>query len=94
MVDFKFAGGFSSRVLVETKLSNNRKLLHGYQKQLEAYRTAEQTSHAFYVVLDVGAMGKKDVELVNMRNDQMRRGFVASELVFIDGFIPLSASHL
>ncbi len=94
VVDFKFAGGFSSRVLVETKLSNNRKLLHGYEKQLEAYRTAEQTCHAFYIVLDVGAMGKKDVELVNMRNEQTRRGFLASELVFIDGFTPPSASHL
>jgi len=94
VVDFKFAGGFSSRVLVETKLSNNRKLSHGYAKQLEAYRTAERTSHAFYVVLDVGAIGKKDVELVNMRNEQTRRGFLASELVFIDGFTPPSASHL
>jgi len=94
VVDFKFAGGFSSRVLVETKLSNNRKLLHGYQKQLEAYRTAEQTSFAFYVVIDVGAMGKKDVELINIRNEQTRRGSSASELVFIDGFTPPSASRL
>jgi hypothetical protein len=92
VVDFKIAAGFTSRVLVETKLSNNRKLLHGYEKQLEAYRIAEQTTRAFYVVIDVGGMAKKDIKLVNMRNEQTRRGIAASELVFINGFIPPSAS--
>jgi hypothetical protein len=94
VVDFKIAGGFTSRVLVETKLSNNRKLLHGYEKQLEAYRMAEQTTRAFYIVIDVGGMAKKDVKLVNMRNEQTRRGIAASELVFINGFIQPPASLL
>src|SRR2546430_8635948 len=32
VVDFKFAASYVTRVLVETKLSNNKKLVHGYGK--------------------------------------------------------------
>lgn len=92
VVDFKFAAGFLSRVLVETKLSSNRKLVHGYERQLESYRQAEQTTRAIYLVIDVGGMGKKDLALVELRNEQTRNGQPASELIFVSGFVPPSAS--
>lgn len=94
VVDFKFAAGFSSRVLVEAKLSNNRKLIHGYERQLEQYRKAEQTTRAIYLVIDVGGMAKKDRKLMELRNEQTRLGRPASELVFVNGFVSKSASKL
>ena len=94
VVDFKFSGGFSSRVLVEAKLSTNKKLVQGYERQLEQYRNAEQTTRAIYLVIDVGRMAKKDRALVEIRNERTRRGLSASELVFVDGFIHPSASKL
>jgi hypothetical protein len=94
VVDFKFAGGFSSRVLVEAKLSTNKKLVQGYERQLEQYRIAEQTTRAIYLVIDVGGMKKKDQTLVEARNQLTRVGQPASDLVFVNGFIPPSASKL
>src|SRR6266851_1057913 len=59
-VDFKFASGYNARVLVELKLSSNTKLVHGFTTQLDAYKGAEQTTRATYLVIDVGGLGDKD----------------------------------
>jgi hypothetical protein len=93
VVDFKFSEGRSAKVLVETKLSNNRKLLRGFEHQLEAYRTSEQTIRAVYLVIDVGGMSKKDKALIELRNEQTRKGETASDLVFVNGLVPPSASN-
>ena len=53
-VDFKVSSGYEGRVLVELKRSNNPNLEHGYDKQLKRYKQAEQTSDAFYVIIDYG----------------------------------------
>lgn len=47
---------------------------------------------AFYVVIDVGRMGKKDDRLVKVRNEASSRGEPLSELVFVDGTLKASAS--
>lgn len=91
-VDFKFSRGFDKRVLVEVKLSTNPKLVHGYETQLEAYKKAEQTMKAFYVVINVGKMGKKDKRLISVRNKASKCGDPLSGLVFIDGAMRPSAS--
>src|SRR5216684_110390 len=41
-IDFKFSRGYSARVLVEMKRSSGT-VVHGYEKQLEFYKTASQT---------------------------------------------------
>ena len=92
-IDFKFSTGFHSRVLVEVKLSTNSKLVAGYEKQLEAYKLAEQTMRAFYLVLDVGRMGRKRERLYEVRNEAWRRGEPLSDLEFVDGTIRPSASR-
>jgi len=92
VVDFKFSAGFETRVLVEAKLSNNKKLIHGYTNQLQIYKDAEQTTRAVYLVIDVGRIGKKDKTLVELRNERTRKGGLASDLVFVDGLIHASAS--
>jgi hypothetical protein len=53
-VDFKVSAGFTGRVLVEIKLSTNGKVVKGYSRQLETYKTAEETLKGYYIIVDVG----------------------------------------
>lgn len=57
-VDFKISRGYNSRVLVETKLTSNPRLQHGYETQLTEYQKAEKTHHAIFLVIDVGGYTK------------------------------------
>jgi hypothetical protein len=57
-VDFKISRGYNSRVLVETKLTSNSRLQHGYETQLTEYQKAEKTHHAIFLVIDVGGYSK------------------------------------
>lgn len=93
-IDFKFSTGYDSRVLIEIKLSDNPKVVAGYQKQLEAYKSAEKTLKGIYVVIDVGAMGNKDQALYMIKNKQADKGLPVSEIFFIDGMVKVSASKL
>jgi glutaredoxin len=93
-VDFKVSSGFTGRVLVEIKLSTNGKLVKGYSRQLETYKTAEETLKGYYVVLDVGQMGEKAKSLTELRNAASARGEKTSPVIFIDGRRRLSASKL
>ncbi|MCR9189908.1 MAG: hypothetical protein NXH96_14080 [Alteromonadaceae bacterium] len=91
-VDFKVSAGYAGRVLVEIKLSTNHRLLHGYERQLEIYREAEQTTDAFFLVIDVGSLGTKDQQLLHLKNEQIKAGHAASEIVIVDGLPRESAS--
>ncbi|MRU16504.1 hypothetical protein FDP25_13760 [Roseovarius sp. A21] len=93
-VDFKVSQGYAGRVLVEIKLSRNGKLVSGYTKQLETYKTAEEALHGYYVVVDVGQMGKKDARLLQIKNEAAERGEQVSPIVFVDGTRRASASKL
>lgn len=93
-VDFKVSAGYSGRVVVEIKLSRNPKLVDGYTKQLETYKIAEETVSGFYVVVDVGNMGKKDERLLNTKNAAAARGEKTSPIIFVDGSRRASASKL
>jgi hypothetical protein len=92
VVDFKFSAGCQVKILVETKLSTNWNLAGGYEKQLEAYKESEQAFRAVYLVVDVGGMGRKDVRLVELRNERRKKGEPVSDLVFVDATIKPSAS--
>jgi hypothetical protein len=93
-VDFKVASGFIGRVLVEIKLSTNTKLLRGYSRQLKVYKEAEETVSDYYVVIDVGKMGKKARLLQALKNKAAGEGARVSPIVFIDGIRKPSASKL
>lgn len=93
-VDFKVSSGFEGRVVVEIKLSRNPKLIDGFSKQLEAYKRAEQTVSGFYVVVDVGHIGRKDERLLKLRNEAVAKGERVSSVAFIDGSRRKSASKL
>ncbi len=91
-VDFKFSRGYEDRVLVEIKLSKSRKLVQGYEKQLEAYKAAEETTRAMYLIIDIGQMNDKDQKVMAIKNDAVANGRAASEIFFIDGNKQLSGS--
>ena len=93
-VDFKMSIGFRGRVLVEIKLSTNTKLVAGYEKQLAAYAHAEETTRAFYVVLDVVELKNKDRQLLAVKNREAIGGKPTPEIIFIDGGRRPSASKL
>lgn len=93
-VDFKVSTGFRGRVLVEIKLSTNNRVIAGYTRQLEAYKSAEETAEGFYVLIDVGQMGLKAEQLLGLKNDAAGKGEKVSELVFVDGILRPSASKL
>ena len=93
-VDFKVASGFTGRVLVEIKLSTNGKAVHGYSRQLETYKTAEETLKGYYVLIDVGKMGDKAKTLLALKNAAAASGEPTSPIIFIDGIRKLSASKL
>lgn len=91
-VDFKISSGYKSRVLVEIKLSTNSAVVSGYEKQLEAYKDAESTTYAIYLIINVGNMGNKDKRILDLKNDTIQRGESASEVLFVDGMRKKSAS--
>jgi len=93
-VDFKFSSRFDARVLVEIKLSTNSKLRSGYEKQLEKYKAAEETAEGFYVVIDVGNMGKKYDNLIAAHTNRVDNGSTVSTIKLIDGSRRPSASTL
>jgi glutaredoxin len=93
-VDFKVSAGFTGRVLVEIKLSTNGKVVKGYSRQLERYKTAEEALKGYYVVIDVGKMGEKEKNLLALKNCAAASGESTSPIIFIDGIRRLSASKL
>lgn len=93
-VDFKFSDGYEARVLVEVKLSTNSKLLQGFEKQLEAYKKAESSTSAIYLVIDLGNMTRKRKDLFALRDRMLSQGKRVSDIVIVDGSRKLSASRL
>jgi hypothetical protein len=90
-IDFKFSSGYRARVLVEMKRSGGT-VVHGFEKQLEFYKTASQTDFAVFVVIDYGDMGNKLNEIRRIREERLSRGERASEIVVIDATPKASAS--
>ena len=93
-VDFKVSKGFAGRALVEIKLSRNPKLVEGYTRQLETYKKAEETTLGYYLVIDVGNMGKKAEALLATKNRIGSTGKLISKIDFVDGRRRPSASKL
>lgn len=93
-VDFKFSKGFNGRALVEIKLSTNTKLVKGYTRQLETYKTAEETTKGFYLVLDVGQLGRKQSQLTFIQNRAKAQGQSTSPIIYVNGRRKASASKL
>lgn len=91
-VDFKLSQGFDSRLVVEVKLSTNGSLVHGYEKQLEIYKKADDTDLGVFLIIDVGGIGKKYGEVQRMRDKFIEKNGKASSIWYVDGTQKASAS--
>jgi hypothetical protein len=90
-IDFKFSSGYQARVLVEMKRSGGA-VVHGYEKQLEFYKTASQTEFAVFAIIDYGDLGNKLYEIRRIRDERLKNGERASEIAVIDATRKASAS--
>lgn len=92
-VDFKVSFGASSKVLVELKRSSNSKLVEAYTSQLDAYRAAEGTIRAHYLIVDIGGLTPEKIRgLSQARSEVIAAGLPASEFTIVDGHPQESAS--
>ncbi|MGY0588465.1 MAG: hypothetical protein ACW7DY_22510 [Paraglaciecola chathamensis] len=91
-VDFKLSQGFDSKLVVEIKLSTNGSLVHGYEKQLEIYKKADDTDLGVFLIIDVGGIGKKYGAVQKMRNNFIKEHGKASDIWYVDGNQKASAS--
>lgn len=93
-VDFKVSHGYANRVVVETKLSTNGRLLHGLTKQIGEYQKAEKSTTAVYVVIDVGGSRNQLNRLQSEIKARQKAGARLPEFALVDARIRPSASKL
>lgn len=92
-VDFKFSTGHQGRILVEIKLSKGQ-VVHGYEKQLEKYKTAAKARAGIFIVIDVGGLGGKLTTIQRLQKEREERGETVSQIVYIDARKQRSASKI
>ena len=86
-LDFKFSQGSNSRVIIETKLSNNNDLLHGYVTQLPDYVNSQHGTYGIYVVVIVDSKKNKISQLKKLRDIEAKRDkndLSQYEIIFVD----------
>ena len=90
-VDFKFSSGGTGRCVVELKLSTG-KIVHGYQKQIEVYREANDKCAGIFLIIDVGKMGKKLRTVKAWQKVQIDKGNDPADIIVVDATRKPSAS--
>jgi hypothetical protein len=101
-VDFSLATGYSKKVIVEIKKSDNKNLIDGFKEQVKSYEESENAIYSFYVVILVKEKPEKSKKKVVPKLDQLiaiykenkKIGKNSPELVIIDGLIYPSPSKL
>ncbi|RXH41654.1 hypothetical protein [Bradyrhizobium zhanjiangense] len=78
-------------MFVEMKRSGGT-VVHGYEKQLEFYKAASQTEFGVFVIIDYGDLGNKLNEVNRIRDERVKNGERASEIIVIDTTRKASAS--
>ena len=92
-LDFKFSQGAKSRVVVETKLTTNQDLLHGYITQLPDYMKAQEAAHGLYVAVYVDSNKNKLGQLRKLKDIQSKQTKDSPiEIVIIDAREKATAS--
>lgn len=91
-VDFKFSHGAKIKVNVEMKKSDHARLLHGYQTQLERYNAAEDTDLSIYLIIRTSEDKAKLEAVQNMRDEVLKKGKKAPEIIIVDARPQKSAS--
>jgi hypothetical protein len=76
---------------VELKLSKGS-VVHGYEKQIEVYKTAARSKEAMFLIIDVGDMRDKLSKIKSLQQTYLARGDHVTEIVVIDAKKKPSAS--
>lgn len=90
-VDFKFSKGAQNKILVEVKLTSNKQLIHGIDKQLPIYMKQENTRKAIYLIIDNGhfKMYESFQNFYNMLDVSAKEKI---PYIYVDGTVQESAS--
>ena len=91
-VDFKMSSGYTKRVIVEVKWSDNPKLLHGYETQVEEYTKAEQPIHRIFLIIQVTATDASIKRVETAATSAIKAGKNPPEIKVVDGRRKASAS--
>jgi len=86
-LDFKFSQGRNSMVIIETKLSNNSDLLHGYISQLPDYMNSQHASYGLFVVVSVDSSKNQIGQLKKLRDIESKRDRTdptKNEIIFVN----------
>lgn len=67
-------------------------VVHGYETQLEIYKTASQTDEGPFLIINVGSMGSKLSRVQKIQQEQVKAGKKASAIVVVDATKKASAS--
>ena len=99
-VDFAVGTGYTKKVIVEIKKSDNKNIEDGFKKQIEAYQKSEKAIHSFYVVVIIKEEKKRKghisqlSSITNLFEDNKKKGIKFPELIIIDGLVHPSPSKL
>ena len=86
-LDFKFSQGTDSRVIIETKLSNNADLLHGYVTQLPDYMKSQKTNYGLYIVVIVDSSKNQNSQIQKLKEIESARdtnNITKPEIIFVN----------
>jgi hypothetical protein len=91
-VDFKLSAGYTGRILVEVKKSNNPSLLHGFNTQLPAYEKSEAAEESIYLIMRITEGDSSIKSVLALIDKQVKEGKRMPEVVVIDARKMPSAS--
>ena len=91
-LDFKFSQGAISRVIIETKLSNNKDLLHGYITQLPDYMKALNAVYGIYVVVIVDSPNNQKSLMRKLWEIKSKGVIKNKEIIFVSAEERVTAS--
>lgn len=92
-VDFKISKGYQSRVIVETKLTTNPRLQHGFETQIGEYQKAEKSHQAIYLIIDVGGSRERIQALKDLIQQYENEEILMPKVIFINAHPRPSASR-
>jgi len=93
-VDFKFSKGFSTKVIIEMKLSKNN-IKDKALKQVDQYLKSEEAEYGYLLVIKVQEEDQTKIdELLNLEKEETLNGNKFPRIVIIDGLPKKSASKL
>lgn len=93
-MDFKFSYGSNHKVILEIKLANNSQLFHGYEVQLPAYLSAENSSNGIYMVVKTEKEDDERCMKLQQYVSEKKGVSQSSELIVVDARKRPSASKL